>query len=54
LSLDARNPLLFIGGGRGTSCLYQGPILALDSSGKNLNCWLKGVFMVCENWAPQG
>jgi hypothetical protein len=24
-------------------------ILALDSSGKDLNCWIKSVFMVCPN-----
>jgi len=45
LCLNDRNPLLFIRGGRGTSCLYRGPILALDSSKKDLNRWL----MICKN-----
>jgi hypothetical protein len=34
-------------GGRGTCCLYRGPILVLDSVGKDLNHWLKVVIMSC-------
>ena len=45
--LKAWNPPLFIMGGRGTLCLYWGQILALNSIGKDLNHWLKGVIMVC-------
>jgi hypothetical protein len=49
LILKAWNPPLFIGGGRGTLCLFWRQILAIDSNMKNLNCWFKGVIMVCQN-----
>ena len=35
------NPPLFIGGGRGQSCLHWGKISALDLVGKDPNHWLK-------------
>jgi hypothetical protein len=54
LPLNAQNPLIFIGGGRGIFCFYWGPILALNSSGNDPNRWLKGVIMVCKNWLAKG
>jgi hypothetical protein len=45
LDLNAWNPLLFIGGGRVEFYLYWCQILALDSTRKDLNRWLKVVIM---------
>jgi hypothetical protein len=44
------NPPLFIGGGRGQSCLHRGKFSALDSIGKDPNRWLKGCTMNCQIW----
>jgi hypothetical protein len=43
-------PPLFIGGGRGTFCLYWCQIFALDLIWNDLNCWFKVVIMNCQNW----
>ena len=42
------NPPLFIGGGRGQSCLYWEKISAIDSVGKDSNCWLKVGILSCQ------
>jgi len=47
-SLGPLNPPLFIGGGRGQSCLHWGKISALDSDGKDLNRWFKVGIMSCQ------
>jgi len=47
LALQCLKSTLFYRGGRGTSCLYWGPFLALDSTKKDLNRWLKVVIMSC-------
>ncbi|KAJ6968177.1 hypothetical protein NC653_036197 [Populus alba x Populus x berolinensis] len=44
------NPTLFIGRGRGKSCIYWGKIAALDSVGKHLNRWLKVYTSSCQIW----
>jgi hypothetical protein len=49
-SSNAWNPPLFIGGGRGTLCLFWKKILALDSNRKDPNCWFKVVIMVWKSW----
>jgi hypothetical protein len=47
-SLGSSNPPQFIGGGRGQYFLHRRKILALDSDGKDLNCWLKVGMMHCQ------
>ena len=37
--------VLFIGSGRGQSCICWGKISALDSAGKHLNRWLKVIII---------
>jgi len=44
-SLGPSNPPLYIGGGRGQSCLQWRKISALDSDGKDPNRWLKVCMM---------
>jgi hypothetical protein len=55
-SLRSWNPPLFIGGGRGQSCLYWGKHSALDSVGKDPNRWLKVVmvhYQICTYRLPE-
>lgn len=52
-SLRSSNPTLFIGSGRGKSCLCCGKITALDSVGKHLNRWLKVRTSSCQIWQLQ-
>jgi len=47
-SLRPSNPPLFIGGGRGKSCLQWRKISALDSDGKDPNRWLKVGMVHCQ------
>jgi len=47
-SLRPSNPPLFIGGGRGKSCLQWRKISALDSDGKDPNRWLKVDMVHCQ------
>jgi hypothetical protein len=47
-SLRPSNPPLFIGGGRGQSCLQWRKISALDSDGKDPNRWLKLGMVHCQ------
>jgi len=42
------NPPLFIGGGRGQSCLHWRKITALDSVGNDLNNWFKVGILSCQ------
>jgi hypothetical protein len=47
-SLRPSNPPLFIGGGRGQSCLQWRKISALDSDEKDPNRWLKVGMVHCQ------
>jgi hypothetical protein len=53
-SFRPSNPPLFIGGGRGQSCLYWRKIAALDSNGKDPNHWLKSAAAGCLSWPLWG
>jgi len=48
--LDSWNPPLFIGGGKGKSCLHWRNISALDLVGKDYNRWFKVGNMNCQIW----
>ena len=41
---------IYKGGGKGTLCLFWEQILALDSFGKDPNCWLKSAIMTWKSW----
>ena len=47
-SLRLSNPPLFIGGGRGKSCLHWKKNSALDSVEKDTNCWFKVDMVHCQ------
>jgi hypothetical protein len=47
-SLRPSNPPIFIGSGRGQYFLHWRKIAALDSDGKDPNCWLKVDMVHCQ------
>jgi hypothetical protein len=47
-SIRPSTPPLFIGGGRGQSCLYREKISALDYVGKDPNRWFKVASLSCQ------